>query len=312
MPCYHPIDAWRSARGVSFVDTVDSSKIKLPCGRCIGCRLERSRQWAMRLVHEKRFHERSSFITLTYDEKHLPEDRSLNVKHFQDFMKRLRKEEGENRIRFFHAGEYGAKRGRPHYHAIIFGQDFRDERGEIESSPRGDITWRSPQLDRLWPFGLNRVGEVTFESCAYVARYVTKKISGSWNENPAKCCDGAHPDRRHYERICETTGEIFELKPEYATMSRRPGLGAAHLEKYLPEIYPADEVVCRGHPTKPPRFYDRQLEKMNPSLYAEMKDQRECALMLSPMKDRTPDRLRVREAVKLAQIGHLNRRYEIG
>lgn len=299
MPCYHPIDAWHNSRGVSFVDTVDSKKIKLPCGRCIGCRLERSRQWAMRLVHEKRFHARSSFITLTYAPEHLPKSGSLDLKHFQDFMKRLRKHEGENKIRFFHAGEYGEKLGRPHYHAVIFGEDFLEGRTDVQSTPRGDTTWCSPVLASLWPFGIHRVGDVSFESCAYVARYVTKKISGA-----------AAPG--HYERVDAETGEIFQLKPEYATMSRRPGIGALHLEKYLKEIYPADEVVCRGHPSKPPKFYDKLLEKFDPVAYAEVKDNRECALALSPMKDRTPKRLRVREAVKLAQMGTLSRRYEIG
>lgn len=90
MPCYHPIDAWHSAKGVSFVPTIDAKDIRLPCGRCIGCRLERSRQWALRLTHEKRFHAESAFITLTYDENHLPEGGSLDLKHFQNFMKRLR------------------------------------------------------------------------------------------------------------------------------------------------------------------------------------------------------------------------------
>jgi hypothetical protein len=298
MPCYHPIDAWRSAKGVFFRDTIDADKIRLPCGRCIGCRLERSRQWAVRLVHEKRFHDSSSFITLTYDEEHIPGDGSLNVKHFQDFMKRLRKSEGANKIRFFHAGEYGEKRGRPHYHAIIFGQDFLDSAVEFEVSDRGDRTFRSSRLSRLWPFGLNRVGEVTFESCAYVARYVTKKVTGP-------------QARDHYERICERTGEIFDLKPEYMTCSKKPGIGFRHFEKYRDEIYPADEVISRGFPSKPPKYYDRMLEKCDPEMYLELKDQRECALALAP-EDRTPDRLAVREAVKLAQVGHLTRRYEIG
>lgn len=302
MPCYHPIDAWRSAKGVTFVDTIDSTKIKLPCGRCIGCRLERSRQWAMRLVHENRFHDRSSFITLTYAPEHMPPGGSLRLEDFQDFMKRLRKWKGEPKaIRFFHAGEYGEKLGRPHYHAIIFGEDFRENPVPLSfvRSDRGDWTWQSQDLQRLWPFGINQVGDVTFESCAYVARYITKKISGA--AAPA-----------HYERVCSKTGEIFSVKPEYATMSRRPGIGALHFDKYVREIYPADEIVVRGARSKPPKFYDRLLEKSDPMAYAVLKDQRECALMLSPIKDRTPTRLAVREAVKLAQIGHLSRRYEIG
>ena len=299
MPCYRPLSAWRHSQGVTFVPTIDASPIKLPCGNCIGCRLERSRQWALRLTHEKRLHSESSFITLTYDSSHIPRDGSLNVKHFQDFMKRLRKEISPQKIRFFHAGEYGEKRGRPHYHAIIFGRDFRDQGYDQEKSPRGDLTWSSPQLDRLWPFGMNRVGEVTFESCAYVARYVTKKVNGSLAE-------------RHYQRICEATGEIFQLKPEYATMSRRPGIAHGHFDKYMPEIYPADEVVSRGHPSKPPKFYDKLLERYNPAVYAKVKEMRECALMLSPVAERSPQRLHVKETCKQAQIASLNRRYEIG
>lgn len=311
MPCYHPLDAWRTAKGVFFRDTPESCKIKLPCGRCIGCRLERSRQWALRLVHEKRFHEKSSFITLTYDETNLPKDGSLDVKHFQDFMKRLRFELAPKKIRFFHAGEYGEKNGRPHYHAIIFGEDFVSGGTDHKSSPRGDVTWVSPLLQKTWPKGINRVGQVTFESCAYVARYVTKKVTGyrDWVDAHGRRRPGA---KAHYERICEATGEITALKPEYATMSRRPGIGALHLEKFIKEIYPYDECVSRGHPSKPPKFYDKLLERYDPELYAEVKDQRECALMLAPKEDRTDERLAVRERVKLAQIGHLSRSYEIG
>lgn len=299
MPCYHPISAWRNAKGVSFIPNMDGHPIRLPCGRCIGCRLERSRQWAVRLVHENRFHDESAFITLTYDENHLPRDGSLDIKHFQDFMKRLRKFLHPRKVRFFHAGEYGEKFGRPHYHAIIFGASFREGGTLVEVSDRGDTTWSSPDLGRLWPFGINRVGEVSFESCAYVARYVTKKVNG----------DRA---KSHYERVDPVTGECFRVAPEYATMSRRPGIGATHFGRYAREIYPCDEVISRGFPSKPPKFYDRLLEKSDPSLYALVKDNRECALSLSPVSERSPRRIAVRETCKLAQIGHLSRRYEIG
>lgn len=298
MPCYHPIPAWRNANGVYFRDTPNTTPFKVPCGRCIGCRLERSRQWALRLVHENRFHEESAFITLTYDEDHLPLDGSLNVKHFQDFMKRLRRRLGSTKLRYFHAGEYGEKLGRPHYHAIIFGCGFSD-RFEEEVSDRGDRTWRSGLLSEVWPFGLNRVGSVTFESCAYVARYITKKVNGQRAE-------------LHYERCDPFSGEVFSLSPEYCTMSRRPGIGFGHFERYQKEIYSSDTVVCRGHESRPPKFYDKLLEKFAPDKYALIKEERECALELSSSKDRTPDRLAVREAVKVAQIGHLSRRYEIG
>lgn len=264
-------------------------------------------------MHELRFHELSSFITLTYSEENLPKSGSLDVKVFQDFMKRFRKAIEPRKIRFFHAGEYGEKRGRPHYHAIIFGESFSCGRCvhtlplkcvycgayKFDRSPRGDVTWLSPALDELWGFGLARIGAVTFESAAYVARYCTKKITG-----PRA---GAH-----YERICEATGEIFSLKPEYATMSRRPGIGALHFDKFNSEIYPSDVVAVRGVLCKPPRFYDRMLEKHDPMAYALLKEEREFALTLSPSQDRTPRRLAEREVVKLAQVGQLSRRYEIG
>lgn len=301
MPCYHPLNAWRSAIGVTFHCIIDSTPLKLPCGRCIGCRLDRSRQWAVRLMHELRFHEESSFITLTYAPEHLPYHGGLELKHFQDFMKRLRKSSDPKRIRFFHAGEYGEEFGRPHYHAIIFGESFC-KLGDVydaQETDLGDTTWSSRRLDRLWGHGMARIGAVTFESCAYVARYVTKKVTGdaaAW----------------HYERISEVSGEVFNFKPEYATMSRRPGIGFGHFQQYRVDIYPSDEVVSRGHPSKPPKFYDRLLEKADPEMYAFIKEQREFALMLSPSEDRSPERLAVRETVKLAQVGHLTRRYELG
>ena len=95
-------------------------------------------------------------------------------------------------------------------------------------------------------------------------------------------------------------------------MSRRPGIGKVHFQKYAQEIYLHDEVVTRGHPSRPPKFYDKLLDKFFPELYADIKDKRECALALSPPEDRTPGRLEVREKVKVAQIGHLTRSYELG
>lgn len=146
--------------------------------------------------------------------------------------------------------------------------------------------------------GQNYVGEVTFESCAYVARYICKKITGQQAES-------------HYEKIDLQTGEIYQLQPEYATMSRRPGIGKQHFDQYYESIYKRDEVAMRGHLNKPPKFYDKQLEKISPQLYQHIKDQRECALTLAPKHDRTPLRLEQREIVKLAQLGtYLQRKYE--
>lgn len=221
-------------------------------------------------------------------------------------MKRFRKAEAENKIRFFHAGEYGEKRRRPHYHALIFGQDFKADTYDHDKNDQGHPIWKSKYLDELWPFGQNIVGEVTFESAAYVARYVTKKIAGR------KANEVGPNGLTHYERLDPLTGEIFDLVPEYATMSRRPGIGAGHFDRLRTDIYPSDQCVVRGHISKPPKFYDKLLEKSDPEMYLRIKEQRECALTSSPGHDRTPARLEVRERVKKAQIKALKRTLENG
>lgn len=246
-------------------------------------------------MHEYRFHDESSFITLTYSDDKLPPGGSLRPPDFQKFMKRLRKECGK-KIRFFHCGEYGEKFARPHYHAIIFGESFRKDAFHQRKTRQGHLVWRSPMLEKLWPSGISEVGEVTFESCAYVARYVTKKVNG----NQAKL---------HYS-IWDEHGELHELVPEYATMSRRPGIGHMHFEKYAQEIYPRDEIIVRGKQCKPPKFYDKLLERYKPELYMNLKESREIALTSSPIEERSPQRLAIREEVKRAQIRSLARNLE--
>ena len=130
MTCYHPLECWRvdGQSKLAFVkprEALIREKLEVPCGQCIGCRLERSRQWAVRCIHEAQLHKDNCFITLTYNDEHLPSPPSLSVRDFQLFMKRLRKRFGKG-IRFFHCGEYGEKYGRPHYHACLFGFDFPD------------------------------------------------------------------------------------------------------------------------------------------------------------------------------------------
>lgn len=306
MACYHPISAYMSlAAGRKVISTKakpDSKSIRLPCGRCIGCRLERSRQWAVRLMHELKSHEKSSFLTLTFDDDHLPYPPSLDSKLFQRFMKRLRKWQAsctdDGRLRFFHCGEYGDENGRPHYHVILFGQDFSRDRRFVKKTDRGDDLYESDDLGRAWPFGNAWIGDVTFESCAYVARYITKKVTG-------------RKAREHYQWIDGSTGEVFDLKPEYATMSRNPGIGAKHFERFQRDIYPSDEVIVRGRSCKPPKFYDRRLEQTDPEMYQLLKEQREFALeqdLIRNGPEYSEARLAVKETVKLAQIQSLKRK----
>lgn len=255
MVCYSPLSAVRlegqsklkilgsktdlSWKHASNIKKSDSSEISLPCGQCIGCRLEYSRQWAVRCIHESQLHRDNCFITLTYNDLHLPDDKSLHLEHFQKFMKRLRKRFGSG-IRFYHCGEYGPKLNRPHYHALIFGFDFSDK--ELwQTTDSGSRLYRSKDLERLWPFGFSSIGDVTFESAAYVARYILKKQNGK------------NADEHYFD---SETGVI--LKPEYVTMSRRPGIASEWFDKYQHDVYPKDFITVRGKKVLPPRYYDNR------------------------------------------------------
>lgn len=268
------------------------------CGQCIGCRLERSRQWAIRCVHEAQMYDESAFITLTYDDKHLPEDRGLKKKDFQDFMKRLRKHIEPKKIRFYHCGEYGETTLRPHYHALIFGYDFRDK-VDFKDGVNGDRIYTSKTLEDIWGYGFCTVGTVSFESAAYCARYVVKKITGDAAEE-------------HYRRVDAETGEIYHLLPEYTTMSNgggkegKGGLGMEWLRRYGADVYPEGEMVLRGKVMQPPRYYDKLFELDDPKGMRKIKRER-ARVGIEHVEDQSYERLRVREKVKKAQVGFLKR-----
>lgn len=297
MPCYHPLRAFQD--GVSSAGKLVLSwsgagtsrkEVFLPCGQCIGCRLERSRQWAMRCLHEASLYEDNCFLTLTYDDEHLPVDCSLDVSEFQRFMKRLRKEFGAG-IRFYHCGEYGELLKRPHYHAIIFNHDFEDK--VLLTEDNGFKLFSSERLSRLWPFGFCTIGALTFESAAYVARYVVKKVTGDEAES-------------HYGG----------RKPEYSTMSRRPGIGRGWYEKFHSDVFPSDEVIINGRSVKPPRYYDGLLEVSEKELFDRLKAERKrlgsrMELIDGVLVPRTDDvRLCEKELVKRASMRSLSREVE--
>lgn len=295
MPCYHPISGWYASvknetgkRSIVFDrnQACVDRPVSLPCGRCIGCRLERSRQWAMRCVHEASLYKDNCFITLTYNKENLPTNGSLIKSDYQLFMKRLRKflcAGGQaKRVRFFHCGEYGDKYQRPHYHALLFGYDFKD-RYYWRTSEAGSECYRSPSLEKLWTLGNSELGDVTFESAAYVARYVVKKRTG------------AKANEYYKGRL-----------PEYCTMSRRPGIGMAWFEKYKADVFPHDFVVVRsGVRCKPPKFYTGKYELTNPEDCARIKLERVDRAKAD--RNNSPERLEVRELVKQNQISMLKR-----
>lgn len=286
MPCYHPLIAYRSRektstgkRSIVFKPELGFSDlpIELPCGQCYGCRLERSRQWAIRCMHEAKMHDQNSFITLTYREEQLPENATLVLEHLQKFIKRLRKSCSPDKLRFFACGEYG-KHGRPHYHALIFGHNFPD-RYYFRTS-KGSKLYRSNQLEKLWPLGFSTIGALTFESAAYTARYVMKKITGQ---------DAA----AHYGL----------RKPEFVCMSRRPGIGLSWLEKYGADCYPSDEVVIRGTMLcKPPKYYD---DKYDVDVIEQVKAERQKK---AQKRGKTPTaRLAAGEIIKKKQLSRCER-----
>lgn len=298
MPCYHPLTAYQCADGSVVFQERKGNVVKtltLPCGQCVGCRLERSRQWAMRCMHEASLHRQNSFITLTYAPDNLPDRGQLDYSHFQKFMKRLRKRLYPVKPRFYMCGEYGETTSRPHFHACIFGFDFPDK-VLYKRSGSGSCLYRSAVLEELWPFGHSLIGDVTFESAAYVARYVMKKVTG-------------HNAKEHYERVCEDTGEVYTMVPEFTRMSLKPGIGAGWFDKYQSDVYPHDYVVVRGKETKPPKYYDRLLERVNPDMLDGVKFERELAAR-SNYLDNTDERLLVKEQVKKAAISSFRRGLE--
>lgn len=147
----------------------------VPCGHCVSCRIAHAREWATRMIHETEYYEDSSFITLTYDDDHLPSDNSISKRELQLFFKRFRKCL-DHKIKYYACGEYGEQFGRPHYHAVVFGFGGL---GSLYYDPRLKA-YRSEILDGVWTKGHSTVGSVTYDSCRYVADYVGKKYNGDF------------------------------------------------------------------------------------------------------------------------------------
>lgn len=320
MPCSHPLTGWRSRqveasgkrkivfnRANGYVD----QEVQVPCGQCLNCRLERSRQWAIRCVHEAEMHSENCFITLTYGPEHLPADGGLVKEHFQNFMKRLRnhvyEEQNGRRIRYYHCGEYGSVRdrqgnvikgmlGRPHYHALIFGYQFKDL--EFFKEKKGVKLYTSDVLSELWGKGFVTVGYVTFESAAYVARYVIKKINGEMAEGDEGNNHYAKPD---------VDGVLHLVQPEYTTMSRRPGIGKSWFKEFKEDLK-KDFITIRGRKVKPPKYYDQLFEIEEIEHYLATKSARKAQAKVDP--DNHPDRREAKEIVKKAQVNMLVREIE--
>jgi heat shock protein HspQ len=321
MPCYSPLKGFRSLDGVEKggkprivfnpLKAINSTQpISIPCGQCIGCRIRKVEDWGTRIAHEAQMHSANSFLTLTYAPENMPWNGSVSKREAQLFMKRLRKEI-EVKIRFYTCGEYGEKSGHPHYHSIIFGYDFTADRVFHKFTDRGDPLYTSAQLEKVWPYGHALIGDVTPASGAYVAGYVTKKIGGE-------------PAAEHYRRVHPFKDAIFDVEPEFALQSRKPGLGLTWFEKFKTDAFPSDFIVIDGKERAVPRYYTLKLQQEDQAKPAptdltnkylrSLQSGEAAKVKRSRIKratankhNSTPDRLAVREFIKKDRLSRLKR-----
>ena len=297
MGCLFPVKGYRSGEKspngkllITFnpIHALNSQQwLQMPCNNCMGCRLERARQWAVRMRHESKLYENNCFITLTYDNENVPEDFSLKLHHWQLFMKRLRKSLPQ-KIRFFACGEYGDENYRPHYHAIIFNHDFNDKKLYSYNKQNQPI-FISENLLSTWQMGHVTTQDVTFKSCSYVARYVTKKQNGANAPN-------------HYSRVSPVDGKLYNVKPEFAVMSRRPGIGARYFEQFKSDFYPSGYLIVDGRKQAPPHYY---INKLTEEEQEHLKRSRQHRSIFDP--ENSMERKQARNAVLLSKTQQLKR-----
>lgn len=300
MGCKHPYLRWEAGSDIWFTPAYDEAGNELretyhkgnlydkktfakliPCRQCIGCRLDYSKDWATRIMLEAMQHDKMSnwFLTLTYDDDHVPEqemleydletgeivgDRiglSLLPKDMTNFLKRLRehwqRNYGVQGIRYFGCGEYGGQTQRPHYHICVMGLPIKKEQLELYKYNRiGQPIYICDEIERIWGKGYAPIGDVSWESAAYVARYMLKKQKG-----PAA--------KDYYGRQAKI--------PEFTRMSRRPGLAYKYYSTKKNDIYKNDEIILPGkkaRTVKPPKYYDKLYDLDNPEDYKKIKEER--------------------------------------
>lgn len=261
-------------------DSVD----QIPCGKCIQCRIAYSREWANRCMCEYKTSVNAYFITLTYDTAHLhfnpyvdPDSGEVSMRpvlwpaDLRNFMKRLRfwcSERSDLKQRFFACGEYGDESNtqRPHYHLIVYNlpPEFEAKKHEFKDSKPGTPLWTCAALDELWPDGIAVFGDVTWDTCAYVARYVVKKRKGKDRSDQIKAQELLFPDDPWID--------------EFVRMSRMPGIGREFYEQKKASIYATDEMFVsqRGSVVgvRPAKYYDRLFDIEDPDRLVELKQRR--------------------------------------
>jgi hypothetical protein len=223
------------------------------CGQCIECRLAYSREWAIRITHEQQMHKVSCMLNLTYNDDWLPDHGQLFKVDLQRFFKRMRK--AGYKFRYVASGEYGDVSRRPHFHIALFGLDFSHDRSRFGSS-NGDFTFTSATVSKLWTKGNHLIGSLNFESAAYIARYILKKIKGLQKPDPLY--------------VDDSTGEVVLPNPEFLIMSK--GIGRSWFRDFfMSDVFPhASVITTQGSKAPVPRFYKTLLKEVGSDLALDM------------------------------------------
>lgn len=348
MPCYSPIGCWihkfkKTDLGKTLLvfsynpKTCSSSTpdMQVPCGKCIGCKLQKSKEWSIRCMHEASLYWRNCWLTLTLSDTYLhlrPNPYSLQRgidSEMTLFIKRLRNKYGEG-IRYFYCAEYGETcffcnksknmcscgsyhpwRGRPHYHMCVFNHDFDDKR--FYKQINGKNHYNSESLDALWTdpktginMGYATISDLTYDSAAYTARYTTKKITGDMLKH-----NDPVTGIKYYERVAPS-GEIISLEPEFCSMSRGSstiktgGIGKGWLDSFSKEVLDNDTVYFKDMQSKPPSYYDKVNLRTHPDVIELLKEKRIDRARKSP--DNTPERLNARHYIAQQKAKTLHRK----
>lgn len=307
MSCYHPMVGLYTGRRTGngkkefrIACNIDPptalrmypGSVVIPCGHCIGCRLDYSRAWADRMMLELESNDNKGvFLTLTYEcrnvvdrlgdnvcecnrldlkntkecpfhDECLEECRlhgSLYKRHVQLFMKSLRKEFDKTgtKLRMYAVGEYGSLENshRPHYHIILFGISLDDlpDKIPIGFNELRQEVYTTDIIARYWPHGFISVGDVSWKSCAYVSRYVTKKALDPNND---------------------LVIEMLDKNPMFSLMSRKPGLGANYLNSHPDCLDYISIPVYGDKKVSIPKYFLSKLELTDADKYRKMMDER--------------------------------------
>lgn len=294
----------------------------IPCRTCIGCRLDYSRDWANRGYLEAKKGEHNYFITLTYDDEHKPFSDTmisengitytdleknwngyLEKRHFESFLhdirQKFKRKYNHTGIKFLGCGEYGGKTNRPHYHIILFNAPFPSETFYNSKFINQNIYWQNSLIEEVWRYGISNITLATWDTIAYTARYVTKKIYGT-----------------HSKEEYASKGQT----PEFIRMSR--GIGKDYYEQNKERIWKNDEIIIKNTngaiSTKPPKYYTRLLEKENKEASDNLKKNRQkLADQNQKVLDQTftggrLERLRIKESTHEEKHKQLKRHMENG